>query len=180
MSAGRVDSLNSIGDIVSGRTVRARQFVALPGAASGKSSGAGAFINAGGTIGFARVIVSTLPAAPPFDIAGLSVTVTLIASRRYRISAQTLITSSVATDAVQLAIIEGGTDVMLTNEVSPPAGGVSGSNRASVIRLCPTDVAAGPRTYKLAARRNGGGTGNFTNNAGATFPSYILVEDIGT
>lgn len=140
----------------------------------------GARLNAGGTIAFNRVTANQGPTAPPFDITGLSRAVTLVSGRRYRISAQTLITSSVATDGVQLAIVEDATDIMLTNEVIPGAApGASGSNRASVVRVCPGDVTAGSHTYKLSARRNGGGTGNFTNNAAATFPSWMLIEDIG-
>jgi hypothetical protein len=133
-----------------------------------------------GTLAFARVTASQGPTAPSFDITNATVTVTLVSGRRYRISAQALITSSVGTDGVQLAIVEGATDVMLSNETQPAAGAASGSNRGSVVRACPGDIAAGSVTYKLSARRNGGGTGNFTNNAGAAFPTWILVEDIGT
>ena len=140
---------------------------------------AGALNNFGaqGVLAYAKVTASQGPTAPSFDITGLYVSATLVAGRRYRIYAQALITSSVASDAVQIAIVEDSTDVMLVNETSP--GGVSGTNRAAVIRNCPLDVAAGSHSYKASARRNGGGTGNFTNNAGTSFPSYILIEDVG-
>lgn len=152
---------------------RRRGYVLWPLNASGGLSAKGLVPG-----GYAKVVGSQGPTAPPFDITGLSRTVTLYSGRTYRITGQTLITSSVASDGTQLAIVEDGNDVELANE-SVPSAGASGSNRSSVIRQVPKDVSAGSHTYKLSARRNGGGTGTFTNNAAASFSSFITVEDFG-
>jgi hypothetical protein len=148
---------------------------------AGGTPGTWVAVGAGGMVpgGYVTVTANQGPALPPWDITNLARTVVLITGRVYRITARAILTSSVATDAIQMAIVEDATDIMLVNEVSPPAGGTSGSNRGDVVRRCPTDVAAGSHTYKGSARRNGTGSGNFSNTAAVGYASWMLVEDIG-
>jgi hypothetical protein len=80
--------------------------------------------------------------------------------------------SSVATDEVQLRILEDGTtketDSRITNSVS------GGNTFLPTVILTPT---AGTHTYKLNAVR-AAGSGNVTAYANAGDPGFILVEDI--
>lgn len=106
------------------------------------------------------------------DLIGLAATVSVPAGRRIKITGSALFQSSVANDRVDFVIQEGATtlqvgDQSLGNVNSPE------SIEKSII-ITPT---AGTHTYKLTANRSSG-TGVITMRAGATFPAFILVEDI--
>jgi hypothetical protein len=173
MPASSVTSLNSIGDVVSGRQVRARQFVALPGKDSGKPTGAGAFINAGGTLGYAQVVATQATISVEVALTGLSVTVRVVGSRRIRVSQQTFAGSpSVTPQTVTINIKEGTTFLMQSNVTLSTAG--ANQTVYSAVILTPT---AGMHNYFLSMSTT---AGTISNVASATFPSFILVEDIGT
>ena len=111
------------------------------------------------------------------DITGVTVTVTLTAGRRYRISYKLGCSSSVTDDTIQALLIDtaGPTTLDLTNVQQAATGQVIFVAGAGIF----VAGASGAKTYKIAMVR-AGGTGNVTMNAGPTFPAYILAEDIGT
>lgn len=104
------------------------------------------------------------------DITGLTVTVTVPAGRRLRISGKSYWTSTVTTDEVISFIKEGGAALQ---EMRLGAIGSAQAHSLEVV-VAPS---AGTHTYKLAARRLFG-SGTLTSNAAAGYPAYILVEDI--
>lgn len=129
--------------------------------------------DAGGQIGYSQAVANQAFTSPAVDITNLSVGVVVGTGRRIRISTRYYLTTSIAGDSVGWNILEGGTTLQLGDLWIGAAGrGVTGI--VDVI-LTPT---AGAHTYKVQGVRSAG-SGTITNNAGATFPSYILVEDIG-
>jgi hypothetical protein len=130
-----------------------------------------------GTLGYAPVTANQGSITALVDLTGLTVTVTLVAGRRIRITGDVSFTSSVAADNALCQIVEGATVLNSRSTAIPaittPAGGYSCHVEAV---LTPTAAA---HTYKLQAQRNGG-SGNITMVAAATQPAFILVEDIGT
>ncbi len=130
---------------------------------------------AGGTLGYAQVVADQTGITTETDLTGLSVAVTVGASRRIRVTASGLVTNTVAQDEFILHIKEGATVLQraaydsFINATSRPV-----AVERSVI-LTPT---AGAHTYKLSLLRNQG-TGTLTLAAGATYPAFILCEDIG-
>jgi hypothetical protein len=121
-----------------------------------------------GVLGYAEVVASS-NGATPFDIPGLAVTVTVGAGRRIRISVDILQTSTVTSDTLQLQINEGATNLQLRNVL------VTSSTSSFSVVKSPT---TGSHTYKVTIARISG-TGNPGQSSGATFPGFILVEDIG-
>jgi hypothetical protein len=103
---------------------------------------------------------------------GLSVTVSVGAGRRIRISAQAIMSCSTV-DEVQLAIMEGGTTLLLANE----SVGLAGAN-STVTAAVILQPSTGSHTYSLNGNR-GGSTGTIQMLAAATFPAWLLCEDVG-
>lgn len=110
------------------------------------------------------------------DITGLSATVTVGASRIIKISALVLwqatggIPTSVINvyrDAVAAAVGRIETETILDTHYHTASG--------SVLDVAPS---AGSHTYKVTMQRVLG-TGDIDILAGATYPSWLLVEDIG-
>jgi hypothetical protein len=126
-----------------------------------------------GTLGYAQTSSNQGPTAPPFDITGATVTVTVGPGRRIKITGVVLLSSSVTTDLPQLQINEGAT---LIYAVDGPALAGNGQTLCATTVLTPS---AGSHTYKLTATRVSG-SGNFTINSATGWNCYILVEDIGT
>lgn len=128
-----------------------------------------------GVLGYAQVTADqTGIGSTATDLTGLTVTVTVPAGRRLRISAQTEFDTSTAGNYAHLTAVEGSTAIQLSRiNVSSP--GQEEVVPLSVVRT----PAAGTITYKLQGARNSGGTGTVGLRAGSTKPSYILVEDIG-
>jgi hypothetical protein len=126
----------------------------------------------GSTLNYAEVVANQGTFTAETDLTGLAVTVTVPAGRRIRVSASTLMLSSVLTDEVGLIIKEGGTTLRGQQQIAN-AGSGANSFEPSVV-LTPS---AGTHTYKLVGRR-ANGTGNVTMYASATNPAFILVEDI--
>jgi hypothetical protein len=173
MPTSRVTGLSSTGDIVSGRQVRARQFVALPGAAAGKPTGTGQFINAGGTLGYAQATSAQTGITTNVDLTSLSVTVTVGAGRRIRVSFAYGAANTVADNGTAVLLKEGA-NALMSSVVLHGNATVAGTNSGAAI-LTPS---AGNHTYKLTAQNYVGGISSITSSA--TSPSWILVEDIGS
>lgn len=126
--------------------------------------------DAGGQLNYAQVVVNQATITAEVDLTGLSVAVTVGTGRRIKISHRSLWIST-ASFTVRTAIKEGATQFNEFQAHSSIIG--NGCSTASEAILTPS---AGVHTYKIAGTVFGG-TG--TMLASATFPAYILVEDIG-
>lgn len=129
-----------------------------------------------GTLGYAQVTANQATITAAVDLTSLTLTVTLVASRRIRIVGDVSFTSSVAADNALLLILDGAT-TLNQRTVAIPAITTPNSYGCRVEAV--VQPSAGSHTYKLQAQRNGG-SGNITMVASATQPAFILVEDIGT
>lgn len=124
------------------------------------------------TLGYAEVVAQQGSIVTETDLTSLTVTVTVAASRRLRISGYCAFFSTVAADSGRLSIKEGATLLQLGQDSVPGA--------TQAITLNPTRIiipSAGSHTYKLTMQRTSG-SGTLTMDAGATYPAFILVEDI--
>lgn len=129
---------------------------------------------AGGELGYAQTtsnLGSNVNTAT--DITGLSTTVTVPANHRIRITASTTPSAGVTNGSAIIDIAEGSTMLRQFPVFTSSASNFGMTGEASVI-LTPT---SGSHTYKIQIQPNCLCT--VTNNASATNPSFILVEDIG-
>lgn len=139
-----------------------------------------AFGVGGGTMGFVEVSATQGTFTALTDLTSLTLTVTPKLNRRYRVSAQVPLSSSVGSpDQGAIAIREGATVLQGAQGQFGTAGGFLTLTASKVIV---GDGAA--HTYKLSAERSSG-TGNITMQAGAvqvgiTHYAHILIEEIGT
>lgn len=108
------------------------------------------------------------------DLTSLTRTVTVGTSRRIRLSAQGILSRSVADGITIGRFKESTTELGRWGQHSPSALTEFGFSHGAAI-LTPS---AGSHTYKLTLQRFSG-TGNVTLNASATSPAWLLVEDIG-
>jgi hypothetical protein len=125
-----------------------------------------------GVLGRAEITVSQGSITTTVDVTGLSVTVTVSASRMIRITAWIRgVNSTVAGDFGRMDILEGATLLGTAQQY------VQASNTLlpGFVILTPT---AGSHTYKIQYGRTAG-SGTHTVNATSNSPSFILVEDIG-
>ena len=122
-----------------------------------------------GTVGYAEVTANS----GTFSVATLlvQVSVTTVTGRRYKVTVKDSMSSTVTTDFVQSQIKESGTTTL--NTLNGP------HNTGHCFSATFVEDAGASRTYDLYGVRSGG-TGNITNNASVTSPTYVLVEDIGT
>jgi hypothetical protein len=104
------------------------------------------------------------------DLTGLSKTVTVISGHRIRITGHVSYSQSSASGIARLRIKESTTQ--LADSLFSATNGSYYSVEASVC-LTPS---AGSHTYKLAMTTSPGAG---TMEAGATYPAYILIEDLG-
>lgn len=125
-------------------------------------------------LGHSQSVAPQGPIITEQDITGCSVTVTVGAGRRIKITGQGAPYSTVANDYFLGRIREGATEIGIWYEGNPPIAGRNFKQNNFII-LTPT---AGPHTYKLTFERpTGTGSANFTPSA--TNPILILVEDLG-
>jgi hypothetical protein len=124
------------------------------------------------TLGYTQITTGQGSITTPVDITGLSVTVNVPAGRRLRITGSLFLQSTVNTDGVRILIAEGGTTLQLRDQVVGTAGPQCGLDAVAIVT--PSE---GSHTYKIQGGR-WTGTGTVTAIADATYPSYILVEDI--
>jgi hypothetical protein len=127
----------------------------------------------GGALGYAQTTSSQGPFASITDLTGLSVTVTVPANHRIRITGSVSMTSNTVGDAPSLLIREGSTQLMDCN-IHTVVASQSDNIHCSVV-LTPS---AGSHTYKLSGQRVAG-TGNVSTVQSSSRPAYILVEDLG-
>ena len=130
-----------------------------------------------GWVGHAEVTApqTIVNSATETDLTGLSLTVTLQANRKYKLSAQGLLSRTVADGVTVGRFKEGSTELNRWAQHSPSA--LTEFDNASGIHVI-TNPSAGSHTYKLTLQRFSG-TGNVTLNAAAGNPAEFLIEDIG-
>lgn len=125
--------------------------------------------DAGGQLGYAQVVANQATITAEVDITGLSVTVTVGTGRRVKITGSLYWTNTGTAGTDLTKIYEDGVQI---NERAIPANTAAHGVECVVVKT-PT---AGSRTYKVRGQATAG-TG--TSNASATFPAFIVVEDIG-
>ena len=127
-----------------------------------------------GVLGYAQVVANQSGLAALADLTGLSIAVTVAASRRIRVTLWCLgAISTVAGDRGQAHIREGTTT--LTRSLHRFDGTTTESGFCVIWVGTPS---AGSHTYKGSYER-ASGTGTHSWVADAQGPSFILVEDIG-
>ena len=127
-----------------------------------------------GLIGSARVVASQGGITATVDLTNATATVNVVAGRQIKITAITLPQSTVVNDSVAVLIMEGAVQLQ-RSDVALSASNVPSGLIVIALVSSPTP---GIHTYKLQIGRQSG-TGTITNNASATIPTFILVEDIG-
>jgi len=108
------------------------------------------------------------------DATGLSLTFTAIAGRLYKISLHGLLRSSVTTDVAQLLIADGANNTISVGQVLC----VDASFAVTCSCFALVSPSAGSVTYKARFVRSSG-SGTCTLDAAATYPAYIIAEDVG-
>ena len=127
-----------------------------------------------GVLDYARVVANqTGIAATPTALVGLSVSVEVGGSRILSIECFVTARSSMAGDLLNLSILQDGVVVQQIPE-SSVTGGYDLVMRGGV----PLEPAAGLHTYSLQLHR-AAGLGSVQVTAGASYPSWISVEDKG-
>lgn len=124
----------------------------------------------GATLGYAQVTANqTGIGATETDLTGLTVTVTVPANRRIRITGKAIFNSASVGGIAFLFLKEGATQH--NEDIATLTNGDYWGGHVEVV-LTPTE---GTHTYKLTARQS---AGTLTLEAAAAHPAYILVEDI--
>jgi hypothetical protein len=127
-----------------------------------------------GTLGYAQVTATQGSITTEADLTSLTATVTVAAGRRIKITGVVLVQTTNTDTIAYLRIKESTTVLQIASQMFHLSTDVLALRATSV--LTPS---AGSHTYKLSLARQGG-TGTLSMVAGATFPAFILVEDIGT
>lgn len=126
-----------------------------------------------GYLGYSIVTTNQGPISTETALTGLSLTVSLNASRLIRVIGEVRTSATSAANRIGLRIKEGGTVLQQANHYSDVASQVIGPLTCSTL-LTPT---AGSHTYNLAMVSID--TGTIQLEAGATLPAFILLEDLG-
>jgi len=123
--------------------------------------------------GYASVAVDQGAITTLVDLTGLTVTVTLFAGRRYRISTFLSASNATAAGSVQVFIVDttGPVNLVRGETVSSAAGSITSISPSAIV-----SPGAGAKTYKLQATGTGG-TGSL--RATIALNCYIMIEDIG-
>jgi hypothetical protein len=124
-----------------------------------------------GVLGYAQITSNLTPITTETDLTGLTTTVTVGTSRRIKITSLGLLQVDTAAAPVELISSEGATQLQTVGVSNPKV--TSYDTLGGVVILSPS---SGSHTYKLRAKCAGG---TATLIAGATYPAFILVEDIG-
>jgi hypothetical protein len=128
------------------------------------------------TLAYAEVTANQNPitAPGPTDLTGLSVTVTVVAGRRLKITGHGQVSYTDTTTGVYVDVLEDGVDIgrVYLGGYIPNAAAYDEMD-GSIIR----SPAAGTHTYKLTATRYvGAGSGILSASAGNT--AFLMVEDV--
>lgn len=124
------------------------------------------------TLAYAEVLADQGTFTAATDLTGLTVTTTVTAGRRIKVTGRVNGSSSVANDVINLSIFEGATELQ-QSRVHVTVALANATLEPSVV-LSPS---AGTHTYKLTMSRFSG-TGNINMAASSVRPAYILIEDI--
>jgi hypothetical protein len=130
----------------------------------------------GGWIGYAEVTAPQLSVGTTeVDLTGLTVTVTVGASRRVRVTGHGLLGANGGAVIPVGRIKEGTTELGRWAHHSLAGSGIYDMAEGAVV-LTPT---AGAHTYKMTLQDAGTGPGTITLQSSVLGPSFILVEDLG-
>lgn len=127
----------------------------------------------GMALAYAEVTANQTGISTETDLTGLTVTVTVPAGRRIRITAHCAEIDNDSTAGSVIGRIKEGATVLGLFAADTLASSVAICADASVV-ITPT---AGSHTYKLSLHKNVG-AGSISLSASATQPAFILVEDI--
>lgn len=128
------------------------------------------------TLGYAQITADSAAFSAQTDIAGLAAPVTVGSGRRVRITASCAwLDGSVTGDTFNWEIWEGATRLNGKLNLQVPSSG----HTEVPVAIAVVTPSAGAHTYKVSAIR-AAGTGTGTIRAGATYPAFIQVEDVGT
>lgn len=132
--------------------------------------------NAAGWLGWAQVTANqgSIDASAD-DLTGLTLTITVPASRLVDVRGSVQFFSATAGDRAAMLILEDGTEITGAPIPCPTANYIFVSER-SVVRSAPS---AGAHTWKLQGVL-ADGTGAVTMAASATRPAQIVVVDLGS
>jgi hypothetical protein len=130
----------------------------------------GAGVGLSSILAYADVITQQGGLTAETDLAGLSVTVTVPAGRRIRVTAHDYLQNTAAGNLMYLTIYQDGAQVQSGQLVS---GGVNMAEKITTMWV--GSPSAGSHIYKARA---GTAAGTATSIAGAQYPGFILVEDI--
>lgn len=126
------------------------------------------------TVGYAQIVANQTGITTITDITSLAVNFTAVAGRRYRITGSAFLLSTVSGDVASLVIADGAGTQLNSSQVDLRSSSTDIRGHVSHIIV----PGAGAKTYKLRAARVSG-TGSISVDAAASYPAYILVEDIG-
>lgn len=131
----------------------------------------------GKLLGSASITANQTGITTEVDLTGLTVTVNLDAGRRIKVEAFTPLIITSNADGTLIGFINaGGSNIARFFQISGTAIGASGYMGAMGFTF--ESPAAGSRTYKLRGLKSGG-TGTMSIEAGAAFPAWIAVYDVG-
>lgn len=108
-------------------------------------------------------------------LTGLSITVTLNASRRIEVRMKAAVQSTVAGDSCTYRIKEGATVIVAYPQPIPAAGGPGQQGVEFSRTITP---GSGSHTYTASLQRTSG-SGTLTHVADAAFVSFLRVLDVG-
>ena len=130
-----------------------------------------------GTVFYAQITADQTGITTEVDVTGLTTagTWTAVGGRRYRVTCQFETVQSVGGDAWVVEIKDAAGPTTLTR--------CTGSNGASfseskTVTYSNNASISGAKTWKITARR-AVGSGTITFGASATYPAYLMIEDIG-
>lgn len=124
-------------------------------------------------LGYAEVLSGQTGITTEADLTNLFVTITVPVGRRIRITGNVGLYSDVANDTGIIYLKEGASYLQFSRHTIDVAGRSSTVPPVTAV-ISPS---AGTHTYKLSLAREAG-SGTLQMVAGATSPSFILVEDI--
>jgi hypothetical protein len=127
-----------------------------------------------GTVGYAEITSNSAAITAVTDVGGLVVTWDAAPTRRYRTSINGVWQGTVANDLLLAYITDGSGNVKFQQHRNVTPGGY-GQVGCSVV-----ETGLSGSTQRKMQHWRFSGTGTSQILAGATYPAYILVEDIGT
>jgi hypothetical protein len=128
-----------------------------------------------GEIAYNEIVATSAAFTTIADIAGLSVSFTLLSTRTVRIDVFAIVQSNTAADRIQLTLADASNNVLQVTGDLPPIPAANSSVEGLI--LWRKSLPAGSYTYKVRANRQAG-TGTCVVNAAATRPAFIQALDV--